>query len=434
MHPVLDALAQASRKGTIFETVMVHTLKDMGFSNVFRQQSGSQFGFDIYAELDDGLGEPTVWLFECKNQTPRLTPRHIAPKLIWHYRKSRINMFVIATTSELNNDSLQLLNSSGFPFPVQVWQSEFLANLIAKSPQSLSALGLETSEMPEQTSSAKAISFGLTAPAILDVYHQLDPPFSFHFFRNDFGIAKCYSEFEFRVNFGVHNPNRAPIDVHNIRCRTAYFEGGIRRVLAQMKFKGLYDPSILSFKPAAVTGGDSIVTEQMLRVAGKNSENITLVLDNDTTPGYYQISFHASVRFANRVAKNLQSPLFPLYVPDARDSKLKVYVVSKHYDHMAEHLLDLPDPIWDLLVTESTKENQIVFLGPTIHDLATFQRQSTWQLKVARIDRATGRIAETHTLLHDLEIPADERMHFITREQMEAEWKKMGLMGKDISE
>src|SRR5437660_3438376 len=91
MGPILERLRESEDKGKLLEKVVERALQDLGFQNVRRQLSGSQFGFDIVALRKSERGEPgEVWKFECKNLKVPITVNDIAPKLIWNFGRSVI--------------------------------------------------------------------------------------------------------------------------------------------------------------------------------------------------------------------------------------------------------------------------------------------------------------------------------------------------------
>jgi hypothetical protein len=70
---ILDRLQASKDKGKLFELVLQAGLKDQGFLNVQRQQSGTQFGFDLIAYRPHADGRHEVWKFECKNTRAAIT-------------------------------------------------------------------------------------------------------------------------------------------------------------------------------------------------------------------------------------------------------------------------------------------------------------------------------------------------------------------------
>src|SRR5437588_2493961 len=125
MGRILERLRESEDKGKLLEKVVERALQDLGFQNVRRQLSGSQFGFDIVALRKSERGEPgEVWKFECKNLKVPITVNDIAPKLIWNFGRSVIDRFVIVSTSEPNNDLHQLLGTHSFSMPIVLWAGD----------------------------------------------------------------------------------------------------------------------------------------------------------------------------------------------------------------------------------------------------------------------------------------------------------------------
>ncbi|PJZ79271.1 restriction endonuclease [Leptospira meyeri] len=426
MHPILEKLENAQMKGSLFEKVFMAALESAGYLNIRKQQSGSQFGFDIYAETKTQIGTSSYCYFECKNLKNSIKPQDIAPKLIWHYRKSKITLFVIATISDLSNEAFELLATSTFPFSVEIWGKEFIINLILNSQKALSILGFSTTSNLPKPENSKILSFEPTALGILDVYHSLEPPFSFNYFLGSTGVTKCYSDFKFMLNLVVHNIGTHSLNVSNLQCRTKYYEQKPRKILTQMKMKGLYDPLKFTLKPATTAGESVLITEKSLKVEGNDYEHLQIELSDDVQTGYYQIEFNALARQYDRNYQ-LHSPLFPIYKPSRSDDVLFIYVVHRHYDHMSDVILSLPDAIWNLLIQEANKQNQLLYLGPTMHELAAFVKNETWQIKAVPFDSRTGILAQSHRIVYDLGIPADSEMHYISLDDTKKQLKELGL-------
>ena len=145
MAEILERLRSSADKGRLLELVFCDALQEHGFVNINRQQSGTQFGFDVVAYRHGEDGSPEVWKFECKNVGDPLTVDQLAPKLIYHMGATTIDVFVIVSLAPLSNALRELLEHHEFSMRIEVWVDAFLESMIASSEKSCCRLGLKAS-------------------------------------------------------------------------------------------------------------------------------------------------------------------------------------------------------------------------------------------------------------------------------------------------
>lgn len=139
MGMIIDALTRAEQKGAFLELLVEDVFNDDNFSNVVRQKSGSQFGFDLIAYKNK-----ECWKIECKNLRTGSRIQDIAQKLVWHIDNKQINRFVIVSPFGISNDLRLLLEQRLFYFPIEVWHGAYLERKIARSPRAMDRLCLDS--------------------------------------------------------------------------------------------------------------------------------------------------------------------------------------------------------------------------------------------------------------------------------------------------
>jgi hypothetical protein len=208
---ILDRLQASKDKGKLFELVLQAGLKDQGFLNVQRQQSGTQFGFDLIAYRPHADGRHEVWKFECKNTRAAITVDDIAPKLIWHQGITTIDVFVIASVSPLSNSLRHLLENHDLPMRVEVWSGPFLEQVVSRSRGACDHLGFRPEvALREADSECRPEVFPPRQRCFLDVTHQINPPPAFHYTAVGDVVTKAYSLSGFQLLLTV--TNRAQVE------------------------------------------------------------------------------------------------------------------------------------------------------------------------------------------------------------------------------
>lgn len=433
MGLILERLRESEGKGKLLEKVIERALQDLGFQNVRRQLSGSQFGFDIVALRKSESREPgEVWKFECKNIKAPITVHDIAPKLIWNFGQSVIDRFVIVSTSEPNNDLHQLLSNHSFSMPIVLWVAEGLENIISVSAAAMQLLGLPY----DAGSSSGEIKFEpiIYPPPTLtfDAFHELDPPFRFDYLYREQELMKAYTGDEFRLIATLTNNRNQNADCHALEVITSQFEPVVGRVLRLVKMKGLYKPVELRFSPSPVAGGYvNILGSQVWRIEAKAQELIRLMLRKDARPGFYRIIFRARCNTENKKI-DLFSPSFLLRVRDPKEDVLTLHVF-RHYDSAVRHVLNLDEATWRELKRRTSAGTSIVFLGPSLIEISRRVTDSTWIIReIPGTPSDDGRglsfsSGQPSQILLDLKVPVEEELysvsHAIERMAGQAEWQ-----------
>jgi hypothetical protein len=121
-----------------FEELCADLVTELGFINVRRQGSGTQFGRDIAAEFVASRMES--WFFECKRYASTIPLKEVSNKLLWADSQETLDYFVIASNAELNNDFRQLVNlSSRRQFRILTWTGVTFRRLLAACPRTVSS-------------------------------------------------------------------------------------------------------------------------------------------------------------------------------------------------------------------------------------------------------------------------------------------------------
>jgi len=257
IRQVMQRLRSSNQKGSILEEALKDLLVDLGFNAVHKQQSGSQYGFDLLAFSPTSEGTPEIWKFECKNLSSPLSPNDVAPKLIWHLAPNTVDHFVIVSVTDPSNDLRHLLEDHHFSFPISIWSGEELARLLANSPRVCARLNL-TSPKSKEPSSRMAVLPPPLLPSrrvFFDVFHGQDPPRQFAYLKLNDSVIKSYTADDCKLIAFVTNAEEENIQVVGLTCTTLSWNQTESRVVLQNKAKGLYEPSKLDVHPSTTPGG-----------------------------------------------------------------------------------------------------------------------------------------------------------------------------------
>ncbi|MCA1616873.1 MAG: hypothetical protein LC800_22875 [Acidobacteria bacterium] len=416
---ILKALEAPGNKGELLELVLVDALEDLGFKNVRKQLSGSQYGFDVSAHrVSRTDGRLEVWKFECKNLNRPVTVGDIAPKLLWHDGSVTLDRFVIVGVSQLSNDLDHLLRHHRLPMPISVWTEGDLADLFAASPRAMARLGLRHD--PDQglpPPDFEQFNYYPAQPISLDVVHRHDPPHAFDYVRIGDEVLKAYTSTELRLLACVTNPMKAAFPIHSLRVTTQGYESVSGRVLRLVKPKGFVEPVKITFRPSHSVGSGVELLDDKVWTIGPNAvEHATLLLDRATAPGLYQVAFEISGRKDGETVARL-SPTFVFHVEEPGLDLLTLHVVGRHYDSPVGQLLHLPRQEWRRLKREAGAANRRVFLGPSDHEIINQKTDHTWIIRAVRTK--PGRVehseawsaSEPPKVLLDLGTPVDEELY-----------------------
>jgi hypothetical protein len=256
-NAVLAALHGATNRGDLLERVAQAMLVHLGFENVERQLSGTQFGFDIAGQLMNCEGDRELWKIECKNLQRSVGVQDLSPKLIWHLHPSVIDHYLLITTSPLANDLRHFLESNPLPFPVSVWSEDVFAKFVLASPPALALLGFEHAEELVQEPLPSPPVFLPVGSLRFDVLHQHDPPRQFAYFRDSGAILKAFTDLELKLDLVFTNRAATEGLITDLVCRTLrYCSLAKVRVVVQTKAKGIFEPETVRFSPSRVPGGE----------------------------------------------------------------------------------------------------------------------------------------------------------------------------------
>lgn len=408
----------SQQKGELLELVLVELLKDLGFQQIRRQQSGTQFGFDVIAcktSATDGRNE--VWKFECKNLTGRVTLNDIAPKLIWHFGQITIDHFVIVSPSEINNDLAFLLEKHPFPMNISLWTGEVLENLINQSPNAKKCLGIYDLTSEKIPIEIERIPFYAPEHFTLDVFHELDPPFSFDYIKLDDEVLKAYTEHAFRLIVNIANLTTKPLLIKSLNVVTLNYQNVTGRILRLHKAKGIFQPRAITFVPSQIRGSKkSILGKSVWQIDGGTAEAIALIMPEDTSAGLYHIMFSAAALVKGvQVIRN--SPQFIIHIPERDGDILRLQVNTRHYESPVSTILNLSYENWSKLKECKKKDNFITFLGPTFHESIHGYSDLNWTVRscqaIPRDDGITLDIDPSvpSKLVMDLGIEVEEELY-----------------------
>lgn len=347
---ILKKISNAPKKGDYLEKLLKYILEDLGFSKVRKQYSGSQYGFDVEGCRRDLNGEPQIWKFEAKNLQKTTGLNDIAPKLLSHQRWNELHKFVIVSRKPISNDLHHLLEGHGFPFDIDVWDIEKLSQLVTSCPTAIGYLDLNIDVKQKELHLLRDVRYP-KKKATFHLVHEHHPiPFSYDYLKEGNSLVKCFTEFEFKLFGACFNHLDKPLTVSQILVRTNVYKSIGQRVLRQHKKKGLFKPINLSFNPIPTTGEviNVLPKDTWLRIEGCSEEVYRLILDRNATPGYYELSFTMKGFYGGKPI-SFQSFVFPLHVKSEESDLVTLGVLGKHYDSVAQTILDLDSHLWNQL-------------------------------------------------------------------------------------
>jgi hypothetical protein len=419
VNEILSALRAPSNKGSLLELALADLLQDLGFKGVRRQQSGSQFGFDVSAYRTSRLdGRQEVWKFECKNLSRPITVEDIAPKLIWHDGRVTIDRFVIVGTSPISNELDFMLRHHTLSMPISVWTDTELAEMIACSPRAMNRLSLSyDAQLVKPKPEFDRLNLYPAAPIALDVVHRHDPPHAFDYVRTDYGVVKAYNSTELRLLVMITNPTDKPFDAYALNAVTLSHQVVDSRVLRLVKAKGLVDPIQILFRPTPMAGSSvSVLGDKVWHVKAGDTEIVELLLDASVQPGLYSVTFTLQGR-SDGAPVTRRSPVFVFHVQGPKADALTLKVWGRHYDSPAEQVLYLPRVDWKRLKRETKTPYTDVYLGPSPHEVMHRKPDPTWVIHGVRTkpveEKHRVRLghAEASTVLMDLGTLVDEELY-----------------------
>jgi hypothetical protein len=409
---VLTILTTAKNKGKLLELVVEDIFNDLNYSNVRRQKSGSQYGYDIIAYRNN-----ECWKAECKNLNDEATIKDIAPKLVWHIDSVSVNRFVIVSLNGISNDLHRLLEQRLFSFPIEIWCGEYLQKLIYESPRALERLKINKPDT-SNFESAKPIIFQAN-DLVFNVVYARGLPFSYDYFILDDELVKAYSEVDFRLNATITNKTNKTFIIQEIKVKTLRYESiGRKRVIRQFKQKGNIEHLKLKFIPKQYAEGEVQLNEgNLFEVKDNSIECIEFKLSQKCEPGYYELIFEINCIDGEK-SFSLFSPIFQLHKKSITNDILKLCVVGKYYDTPVKNILELDERTW--MTAKRELLNHIKYLGPTINDTAQDkEKPQTWAINLlkGKRDKTNGVYAldikstRQAKLLVDLNIPIEETIY-----------------------
>lgn len=407
MQKILDIIGQPKNKGALLELLVEDIFKDIGLYNVKKQNSGSQYGFDVI-----GYVNGKCWKAECKNLRKESTVDDIAPKLVWHTSGNNIDKFIVVSTNGISNDLNYLLEKKLFPFPIEIWQDEFLEKLIYESPRALERLNLKKEDVTVNHKAQRLIfpKNELT----FNVFYAEHSPFSFdYFFSEDERLIKAYSEHDFKLTATVANNLNESVIIQEVLIKTLNYETTTgKRVLRQATQKGIIQPIELKFSPKNYPMGQiNVIENKVIEIEAKSTEVLTFKLEK-SKPGFYEIMI---ILNCIRGDKNflLCSSIFPLHIKSSLDNIVTLYTIQ-FYDSPVSEILNIDNKKWWKIKKEFPKGMK--YLGPTLFDKE--YNSETWkvQLLKGKVEKEKGkRVLDVYSrqkpkLLCDLKIPVDEKI------------------------
>ena len=437
MDPILEKLDSSIRKGALLEEVLEDILTDLTFSNVRRQKSGAQYGYDLIAHKTGNRNE--VWKFECKNLSNLISINDIAPKLIWHLCDEFVDRFIIVSVTGPSEYLTQLFQKVKFHLPIEIWSGDYLLQQISKSPKALQRLGI-TGQIKPVSKKVDPIIYEQSL-VVFDALCSEKLPFSYDYFHTEKGLVKAYTEEWIPLVVGFCNNSK----IHSFKCTeinvvTLYYCKVEGRIFRQSKLKGIIKPEPLSFVPSTIParGLPLLDANTILEVKANQDEFLKLELNKDKTePGYYELIFEAKGKFKNREL-TMYSPVFPLHVAALNADIARLYVVGKFYDGPVSTVLNLEQDKWQDI--KDMKKQDMMYLGPTMSEVMKGTKDSTWKIRSIKGKKssAPGQFymdieLNTPSLVYcDLNIPIEEKI-YSTEDSFATilgpNWKKI-LQGK----
>lgn len=416
MADILDRLQANKDKGRLFELVLQAGLRDQGFLNVQRQQSGTQFGFDLIAYRPHADGRNEVWKFECKNTRAAITVDDIAPKLIWHQGITTIDVFVIASVSPLSNSLRHLLENHDLPMRVEVWSGPFLEQVVSRSKGACDHLGFRPEvALREADSECRPEVFPPRQRCFLDVTHQLNPPPAFHYTAVGDVVTKAYSLSGFQLLLTVTNRAQVECLVSSLTLFTQSYSNQPGRILVQEKPKGLFEPMEVTVTPTTHPGTEiDVLSGKMWRIAANSVEVLRLSLARQTLPGTYWLRLKARSRLGENDT-SMSSVVLIVNVLGKKDDVLRLKVAGRHYDSPVSKILNVSQKDWKSLKREASRTSQFVFLGPATTDVIRGTKDTEWSVRALPVkDAGPGRKEfSTDTVsrvVHSFGFPVEEEL------------------------
>jgi hypothetical protein len=412
---ILDQLQSAQHKGELLELLLQDVLQDLGFTDVRRQLSGSQFGFDLAASRQGPDRNLEVWKFECKNLASAVGITDLAPKLIYHLGRAILDVFVIVSVTPLNNNLLDLLEHHPFPMRVEVWCDSYLECLIMRSPRAWKRLGV--TNVGTRAASGAPWVYPQRQPYFLNLVHQADPPNALDYVYAEGAPVKAYANAGFRGLILITNGSKSTFTIHSLTLLTISYIRSTDRVLIVEKPMGFWEPVNLEVKPTIYPGSEvDLLAGKVLNV-DPGSFCILLTLAKGTPPGLYWLLVRAVGQVDGRSVR-LNSPQIVLHVRSAAEDTVRLWVCGRYYDSPAEQLLVLPEDKWERIRELSEDDSQWTFIGPTPPDTLRGTKDQEWVLRaVALTDADNG--AKTFStqaeskVVFSLGTPLDEHIYSV---------------------
>lgn len=401
---ILANLRSAKDKGSLLELVLEDVLLDRGFAAVRRQASGSQYGYDLIAVNKVGEGRSETWLFECKNLARRVTVHDIAPKLVWHLSRAKIDHFVIVSPADVTNEVERLLAAHPFSMPISTWTGRVLEAMILDSPRARARLGVAATTA--RPSSVSPLTFPPREPAALHVAPQTWRSAA-DYFLVDGELVKADTQLDLAGL--ITNRTDELFAVYQLFAVTEMYRTVSGRVLRQLTPRALRTPEKLFFSLKPQPGSRvEMLKGQVWEIHARSTDTIAFRLTGDVSPGFYVVSFEARGVLSGRQV-TLSSIRHYFHAPAPQADLLRIEVFDGFCETPSKRLLQGSEEEWQMLKREAASHLQ---LGPT-----PMQRNrapdSTWLVRVARPAGEPARHGDfilTPTrdeVLLDLEIPFD---------------------------
>ncbi len=419
MSDILARLQTSNDKGRLLELALQAALREQGFSNVLRQQSGTQFGFDVIAYREGSDGRPEVWKFECKNTANALTASDVAPKLIWHRGRTTLDVFVIVSVAPLGNELRHLLEEHDFPMRIEVWSGVYLEQVLLRSEKACALLGVTVAREPDKDSSdGFPERFLPKQNCHLNVVHKMDPPPAFHYVGIGNTVAKAYSLSGFQLLLAATNRSQSDCLIYSLRMRTLAYANHHRRVVVLEKPKGLHEPTQLVVTPTTHAGSDVDILSGKIWQVGKNAVDVLEVaLANQTAPGLYWLQLQARARLGEREV-SMSSVVLISHVLGKGEDVLRLKVVGRHYDSPMQRILGAPQKEWKQMKRIASSVRDFIYLGPTPTDVIRDSKDAEWFLRALAVeDLGHGQkqysTSTDSRIVHSLGIPVEEEIYSV---------------------
>lgn len=413
---ILDRLQTAQNKGELLESLLQDVLLDLGFTDVRRQLAGSQFGFDLAAHRQGRDGNREVWKFECKNLASAVNMAHIAPKLIYHIRRTVLDVFVIVSVKPLSNNLHDFLEHHPFPMRVEAWCDSCLESLIMESPRARARLGL-TNVGTHVVPSCPRI-YPQRQPCSLNMVHQNDPPNAFDYVLAEGVVVKAYAGAGFRGLVLITNGSKSIFTIHAMSLQTVAYLRSTDHVLIVEKPMGFWEPIKLEVKPTIYPGSEVDLLEgKVLNVEPGPPFGIILTLAKETAPGLYWLSVSAVGQVDGRSVR-ISSSQTAIHVRTSSEDAARVWVLGRFYDSPASQLLALSDEMWGRVRELAKDEGQLTFLGPAPPETLKGLKEKEWLLRaVALTEAANGKktfsLQAESRVVFSLGTPVDEDIYSV---------------------